>query len=196
VAPRGQAAGAILDTDSGVRPCTHGEPLARGDDSLATLLANQQEAAARAYARRGCRDCAVVESCPRCLFPAPFAAEGDYCAFMRAHAITLPRFRRLVETLVRLGRRGASPPIHIRRWPRRGVHAMHAVGVAFAKREAWLVDVGDRHHLFWLRDTTLHDAELDDIYALVGAALADGTDPPLPDRVIDRAARRLGALVL
>ncbi|HEX9104798.1 MAG TPA: methyltransferase, partial [Polyangia bacterium] len=65
VAPRGQAAGAILDVDGGVRPCTHGEPLARGDDSLATLLAKQQAAAARAYARRGCRECAVVESCPR-----------------------------------------------------------------------------------------------------------------------------------
>ena len=117
VAGRGQAAGAILDSDGGVRPCTHGEPLARGDDSLASLVAEQQAAAARAYARRGCRDCAVVETCPRCLFPAPFADEGHYCAFMREHAATLPRFRRLVETLVRLGRRGLHPPVHIDRGP-------------------------------------------------------------------------------
>lgn len=196
VAPRGQAAGAILDTDGNVRPCTHGEPLARGDDSLATLLANQQAAAARAYARRGCRDCAVVESCPRCLFPAPFADEGSYCAFMRAHATTLPRFRRLVETLVRLGRRGGEPPVRVRRWPRRDVDPRHPIGEAFAAREAWLVELGDSHHLFWLRDTTLHDADLDELAALVGAALADGDQPPLPDRIIDRAARRLAALIL
>ena len=196
VAPRGQAAGAILDTDGNVRPCTHGEPLARGDDSLATLLSQQQAAAARAWARRGCRDCAVVERCPRCLFPAPFPTEGDYCAFMRAHATTLPRFRRLVETLVRLGRRGGEPPVRIRRWPRRDRAPAHAIGEAFAAREAWLVDVGDTHHLFWLRGTTLHDADVDDLAALVGAALADGEQPPLPDRIIDRAARRLAALVL
>ena len=196
VAPRGQAAGAILDSDGGVRPCTHGEPLARGDDSLATLLANQQAAAARAYARRGCRDCAVVESCPRCLYPAPFANESDYCAFMRAHATTLPRFRRLVETLVRLGRRGAAPPLRVRRWPNGSGKPKDAIGRAFAARECWLVDLGDTHHLFWLRGATLHDADLDDLSALVGAALADGVNPPLPDRIIDRHARRLAALIL
>jgi len=196
VAPRGQAAGAILDVDGGVRPCTHGEPLARGDDSLATLLANQQAAAARAYARRGCRDCAIVETCPRCLFAAPFADESAYCAFMRAHATTLPRFRRLVETLVRLGRRGAAPPVRIRRWPRRDVAVTHAIGAAFGEREAWLVDVSDTQQLFWLRDATLYDVELDSISALVGAALADGERPPLPDRVTDRGVRRLAALLL
>ena len=202
VAPRGQAAGAILDSDGGVRPCTHGEPLARGDDSLATLLANQQAAAARAYARRGCRDCAVVASCPRCLHPAPFAAEADYCAFMRAHATTLPRFRRLVETLVRLGRRGGEPPVRVRRWPRRemtragGGSFAGAIGAAFDAREAWLVELADSHHLFWLRDGTLHDADLDSISALVGAAAADGEKPPLPDRVAEPALRRLAALIL
>jgi SAM-dependent methyltransferase len=202
VAPRGQAAGAILDTDGNVRPCTHGEPLARGDDSLATLLANQQAAAARAYARRGCRDCAVVATCPRCLFPAPFAAEADYCEFMRAHAVTLPRFRRLVETLVRLGRRGGEPSVRVRMWPRpdralaQGSSLVHAVAAAWHAAEAWLVELGDSHHLFWLREGTLHDADLDDIPALVGAALADGEKPPLPDRVIDRGARRIAALLL
>lgn len=196
VAPRGQAAGAILDSDGNVRPCTHGEPLGRGDDSLATLLGNQQAAAARAYARRGCRECAIVDSCPRCLFPAPFSDEASYCAFMRAHATTLPRFRRLVETLVRLGRRGGEPPVRVRRWPRRDVAAEHPIGVAFAEREAWLVDVSDTQHLFWLRDATLHDVELDAISALVGAALADGARPPLPDRVTDRGVRRLAALLL
>jgi SAM-dependent methyltransferase len=196
VAPHGQAAGAILDVDGGVRPCTHSEPLGRGDDSLATLLANQQAAAARAYARRGCRDCAIVDTCPRCLFPAPFADESAYCAFMRAHAATLPRFRRLVETLVRLGHRGAEPPVRVRRWPRRDVAVTHPLGAAFGEREAWLIDVGDRQHLFWLRDATLHDVELDGVSALVGAALADGERPPFPDRVTDRGVRRLAALLL
>jgi len=211
-APRGQAAGAILDTDGNVRPCTHGEPLARGDDSLATLLSQQQAAAARAYARRGCRDCAVVATCPRCLFPAPFAdgeppagavevgadqrAANAYCAFMRAHATTLPRFRRLVETLARLGRRGGKPPVRVRRWPRRDVAPLDPIGEAFATREAWLVELGGSHHLFWLRDATLHDAELDDPSALVGAALADGVNPPFPERMIDHAERRLAALIL
>jgi SAM-dependent methyltransferase len=202
VAPRGQAAGAILDTDGNVRPCTHGEPLARGDDSLATLLANQQAAAARAYARRGCRDCAVVATCPRCLYPAPFADEASYCTFMRDHATTLPRFRRLVETLTRLGRRGAEPPVRVRMWPRPdrapalGSALVEAVAAAWQAAEAWLVERGDTHHLFWLRDGTLYDADLEAIAALVGAAAADGERPPLPDRVIDRGARRLAALLL
>ena len=199
VAPRGQAAGAILDVDGGVRPCTHGEPLARGDDSLATLLANQQAAAARAYARRGCRECAIVDTCPRCLFPAPFADERAYCAFMRAHATTLPRFRRLVETLVRLGRRGAEPPVRVRRWPRRGVARLSRTRLgsrpsASARRGS--STVSDTQQLFWLRDATLHDVELDASRRLVGAALADGERPPLPDRVMDRGVRRLAALLL
>ena len=63
-------------------------------------------------------------------------------------------------------------------------------------RDAWLVELGDTHHLFWLRDGTLHDADLDAISALVGAAAADGEPPPLPDRVIERGARRLAALIL
>ncbi|MGZ3425007.1 MAG: methyltransferase [Polyangia bacterium] len=202
VAPRGQAAGAILDTDGNVRPCTHGEPLARGDDSLATLLAHQQAAAARAYARRGCRDCAVVATCPRCLFPAPFAGEAEYCAFMRDHATTLPRFRRLVETLTRLGRRGGEPPLRVRMWPRTertaalGSALVEAVAEAWLAAEAWLIELGDTQHLFWMRDGTLHDTDLESIAALVGAAAADGERPPLPDRVIDRGARRLAALLL
>ncbi len=201
VAPRAQAAGAILDVDGGVRPCTHGEPLARGEDSLATLLANQQAAAASAYARRGCRDCAVVDSCSRCLYPTPFA-EAAYCTFMRAHATTLPRYRRLVETLVRLGRRGGEPPVRVRRWPRRDFaradrgSLADAIGAAFDAREAWLVELGDTQHLFWLRDGTLHDADLDSMSALVGAAAADGEKPPLPDRVAERSLRRLAALIL
>ncbi|MCU1281025.1 MAG: hypothetical protein JWM53_4571, partial [bacterium] len=202
VAPRGQAAGAILDTDGNVRPCTHGEPLARGDDSLATLLANQQAAAARAYASRGCRDCAVVADCPRCLFPAPFADAAAYCAFMRDHATTLPRFRRLAETLARLGRRGAEPPLQVRMWPRpdralaEGSSLVHAIAAAWHAAAAWLVETGDTHHLFWLRDGTLHDADLEPLSALVGAAAADGEKPPLPERVVERAARRLATLIL
>jgi hypothetical protein len=206
VAERGQAAGAILDVDGNVRPCTHGEPLARGDDSLATLLAKQKSAAASAYARRGCAACAVVATCPRCLFPAPFADEASYCAFMRAHATTLPRFRRLVETLVRLRRRGVQPPVRVRRWPHRTADPARprgepsslndAIAAAFDEREAWLVELSDAHQLFWLRDGTLHDTILDPMTALVAAALADGEKAPLPERVVDRVARRLGALIL
>jgi SAM-dependent methyltransferase len=202
VAQRGQAAGAILDTDGNVRPCTHAEPLARGDDSLATLLAHQQAAAARAYARRGCRDCAVVATCPRCLYPAPFADESAYCTFMRDHATTLPRFRRLVETLARLARRGGEPPVRVRMWPRadrapaRGSSLVHAVADAWHASEAWLVELGEAHHLFWLRDATLHDAEIGETSALVGAAAADGDQPPSPERVIDQCARQMAALLL
>lgn len=237
VAPRGQAAGAILDVDGGVRPCTHGAPLATRDDSLAMLLAHQQQAAARAFARRGCRDCAVLERCPRCLFPTPFAdgdpatgsaradadqraagsaradderAERAYCEFMRAHAATaLPAFRRLVATLVRLAAADAAPPVRLRMWPRAdragddrvlspalGSSLVRAVRDGWHASAAWLVEHGDTQQLFWLRDGTLHDAAIEPLAALVGAAIADGERPPLPDRVIDRAARRLAALIL
>jgi radical SAM protein with 4Fe4S-binding SPASM domain len=204
VAPRGQAAGAILDVDGNVRPCLHGAPLGRADDSLATLLAAQQAAAAQAFARRGCRECAALPSCSRCLFPAPFADENAYCDFMRAHVTTLPRVRRLVETLARLGRRGVTAPLRIRRWPRGAVAAAGEsltgkVAEAWNRREVWLVEPpeqSDAHHLFWLRDGALHDASVEPMAALVGAAIADGETPPLPARVIERMARRLAPLLI
>jgi hypothetical protein len=90
----------------------------------------------------------------------------------------------------------------VRIWPRPdralalGSSFVHAVAAAWHAADAWLVEQGDTHHLFWLRDGTLHDVDLDSVPALVGAALADDEQPPLPDRVIDRVARRLGALLL
>ena len=142
---------------------------------LASLVVEQQAAAARAYARRGCRDCSVAATCPRCLFPAPFADEGHYCAFMREHAATPQRFRRLVETLVRLGRRGLHPPVHIDRGPPdRGWG--EAIAGAFAAREAWLVRAGDVQHLFWLQDGALHDALFD------GAADPSAPSTPSPPK--------------
>jgi hypothetical protein len=185
----------------------HGQPLARASDGLAELLAAEEAASAQAWARRGCRDCAALAVCSRCIFPAPFADEQAYCTFMRAHVVTLPRARRLVETLIRLGRRGTTPPVRIRRWPRAtdatraataagGDVLATAVADAWNRHEAWIVDAGDSHHLFWMRETTLHDAEIEPLAAMVGAAIVDGQPPPLPARVIDRTLRRLAALIL
>jgi SAM-dependent methyltransferase len=207
VAPRGQAAGAIVDERGDVRPCVHGQPLARASDGLAELLAAEEAASAQAWARRGCRDCSALAVCSRCIFPAPFADELAYCTFMRAHVDTLPRVRRLVETLTRLGRRGMTPPVRIRRWPRTtdtthaatrpaGDALATAVAEAWNRHQAWIVDAGDTHHLFWMRETTLHDAEIEPLSALVGAAVVEGQPPPLPARVIDRTLRRLAALLL
>ncbi|MDB4966020.1 MAG: methyltransferase small, partial [Myxococcales bacterium] len=181
VAPKGQAAGAIVDAGGEVRPCIHGQPLARATDGLAQLLAAQEAAAAQLWTRRGCSGCAAVEMCSRCLFPAPFADERSYCTFMRAHIATLPRVRRLVETLARLGRRGLSAPVRVRRWPRAMTTPATAVtevarlvADAWNAREAWLVEVDGTHHLFWMRGTTLHDAEIEPMAAMVGAAIVDG----------------------
>lgn len=204
VAPRGQAAGAILDGDGGVRPCLHGEPMARASDTLAELLASQQAAAAQAFARRGCRECAALSACSRCLFPAPFSDENAYCDFVRAHATTLPRLRRLVETLARLGRAGTTPPLRIRRWaagepgtpPFIDPPVLRELATAWRAAEAWLIEPAGAHHLFWMRNGALHDASLDPIAALVGASLADGVPPPLPERIIHRGLRRLAPLLL
>jgi radical SAM protein with 4Fe4S-binding SPASM domain len=202
VAPRGQAAGAIVDVGGDVRPCIHGEPLGRATDSFATLRSEMQVAAARAFARRGCRECSALAVCSRCLFPAPFADESAYCDFVRAHASGLADWRRLVETLTRLHRRGVEPPLRVRRWPRfdrplplQTDELPALVAAAWHRAQAWLVEHADRHHLFWLSDGTLHDVELESLAATVGAALADGDPPPLPARVIERVARRLAALL-
>src|SRR5439155_132127 len=60
VADKGQAAGAIVDVAGEVRPCLHGQPLARATDGLAELLRAQEAAAAQAWARRSCRGCAAL----------------------------------------------------------------------------------------------------------------------------------------
>jgi hypothetical protein len=93
--------------------------------------------------------------------------------------------------------------VRVRRWPRpdraapppRGDALVDDVVAAWHAAEAWLVDADARHHLFWLRDDTLHDVELEPLAALVGAALADGETPPEPAPVVERAARRLAALL-
>jgi SAM-dependent methyltransferase len=203
VAARGQAAGAILDGDGGVRPCSHGQPLARADDSLATLAREQQAAAAQAFARRGCRDCVARDVCSRCLYPVGFADERGYCDFVRAHLATLPRLRRLVATLQRLDGAGLSPPVRIGRWPRRAwqppdavITLAEAIAAAWNQSEVWLISSGNGHRLTWLRDGELWDADVDADAAALGVALADGAAPSLAGDDLDRALRRLGALLV
>ncbi len=60
----------------------------------------------------------------------------------------------------------------------------------------YVLELGGTHHLFWLGAGALYNADLDTLSALVGAAAADGESPPLPERIIDRGARRLAALLL
>jgi SAM-dependent methyltransferase len=203
VAPRGQAAGAILDGDGGVRPCAHGQPLGRAEDSLATLLGKQSAAAAEAAARRGCAECSARDVCSRCLFPAGFADERAYCDFVRVQRNGLPRLRRLVETLARLDRQGVVTPVTIQRWPRRAWSSPPScsslaaeIGSAWNQSECWLVAHAGGHRLSWLRADELWDAALDDETARTGAAVADDLPPPLPADASERALRRLGALLL
>ena len=210
VAPRGQAAGAILDGEGGVRPCAHGEPLARAEDSLAALVDQQRAAAAAAAARRDCAGCSARDVCSRCLFPAGFVDDRAYCDFIRAQRNGLPRLRRLIETLARLDRAGIAAPLTIRRWPRRAWSAPEAAGAladdvasAWNQSECWLVTHAGGHHLSWLRADELWDTAIDDDAAHVGAAVADDAlttrdEAPnaLPRATIDRALRRLAALLL
>jgi hypothetical protein len=217
VAPRGQAAGAILDVAGGVRPCAHGQPLGRAEDSLATLVDAQRAAAKAAAERRGCAGCSARDVCSRCLFPAGFVAEsaaggaspddGAYCDFIRAQRNGLPRLRRLVETLARLDRAGVSAPVTIQRWPRRAWSPPSSagaladeVGSAWNQSECWLVAHAGGHHLSWLRADELWDAALDGDAARIGVAVADATFAPHAAADVseadDRALRRLAALLL
>jgi 2-polyprenyl-3-methyl-5-hydroxy-6-metoxy-1,4-benzoquinol methylase len=100
VAERG-AAGAILDAGGGVRPCTHGDPIARAEHSLAEVSARLAALDAETQARRGCADCPARDACSRCLFPAA-VDEAAYCAFVIARARELPLVERLFETVARL----------------------------------------------------------------------------------------------
>jgi radical SAM protein with 4Fe4S-binding SPASM domain len=94
-------AGAILDVAGNVRPCTHGGPIGRVDDSLASLLEKQRALWADTGARRNCDACSARSYCPRCLFPGPMSEER-YCALMRASEKTLPLLHRLWRLLPRI----------------------------------------------------------------------------------------------
>jgi 2-polyprenyl-3-methyl-5-hydroxy-6-metoxy-1,4-benzoquinol methylase len=94
-------AGAILDLDGNVRPCTHGGPIGRVDDSLASLLAKQRQRWIDTGVRRGCDTCEARTWCPRCLFPGALS-EADYCDLMRASGATLPLLHRLLRLLPRI----------------------------------------------------------------------------------------------
>ena len=95
------AAGAILDLDGNVRPCSQGSVIAHGGDSLATLLQRQRRLWTETGLRRGCDTCVVKASCPRCLFPGPLS-ERHYCAILRAAAPELPLLQRLMAILAAL----------------------------------------------------------------------------------------------
>src|SRR5206468_3542743 len=96
------AAGAILDAQGKVRPCTHGQPIGEFTDTLDQMMNRLRAAAAQAAARRDCPSCSAQNVCSRCLFPHPFD-EATYCDFMRAHVREIPLLRRLYATLGRLG---------------------------------------------------------------------------------------------
>jgi hypothetical protein len=189
----GGAAGAVLDPSGGVRPCAHGQPIARADDSFEQLLRRQRELIAAAEAERGCAECVARDHCSRCLFPGPLA--GRYCDFMRGNATRLPLLHRLIDTLrhlamhpsmgptLRLKRRRTVPLIAARGRPfpvgeDAGDWVQEQLVKGLAERwrecETWLAANADRFVLFWKKDARLYSAPLDPAVAAIGELIADG----------------------
>lgn len=104
------AAGAILESGGTIRPCTHGQPIGRKEDSTAQLIASLGEQAAAMRLRRGCADCPVAAHCSQCLFPFPLS-ESSYCQLMRELPEALPLLPRLNASLPRLAAWASHIPL-------------------------------------------------------------------------------------
>jgi hypothetical protein len=188
------AAGALVDVEGAVRPCTHGGEVARAEHSLAELSARLQALAGEAEARRGCASCAARPVCSQCLFPTPFD-EASYCELIRAHAATIPHLHRLLDGSARLG--GLRAPIRVERWPRPSSSATPAwpeLTRRWNQRALWIVRDGDRISLWGSPALEVIDAQL----AWLGARVGDGADAAEVEATRAAAGvspRRLRALV-
>jgi methylase of polypeptide subunit release factors len=188
------AAGAILDLEGGVRPCTHGQPIVGADASLLALMNRQRELAEEAYERRGCATCSALAVCSRCLFAGPLEEVG-YCEWMRARSERLPLLHRLFDTLRHLDRSGpltATIKIKTRRaaaliaaegrplpvaesaedWV--AEQLVKALRQRWRERETWLVGQERRFSLFWRREGRLFSSSVNDVTAELGELIADG----------------------
>jgi SAM-dependent methyltransferase len=186
------AAGAILDRDGGVRPCTHGQPLGRFDDTLDVLSNRLREASAQTTARRSCETCSAKSVCSRCLFPYPFE-EAEYCDFIRAHADAIPLLRRLGATLQRL-----SPlvlPLRIKLRPKTTLIAafgrpyvpvdvtegpqveerVRRLARLLAHVQPWIISQGgQRLALFWVANSDIRGLNVTPVAAALTELVAEG----------------------
>jgi methylase of polypeptide subunit release factors len=152
VAERGAAA-AILDVDGGVRPCTHGERIARAEDTFATVAARLEALAREARTARGCASCPAEPTCSKCLFPFPLEAPA-YCDFIRMNQAQLPKVRRLFETVRQLD------ALQIPQGPLR-VAQLERMPPTWPMADAWLLERGGRSLLFWREAGRLRRVEVD-----------------------------------
>ncbi len=106
------AAGAILDMGGQVRPCSHGQPVGRLEDTTEQLIGKLAQSAEAARARRGCASCPVEPHCSQCLFPFPLD-ELRYCELMRNFPRVLPLLPRLALTLPRLAAWSQAIPLSV-----------------------------------------------------------------------------------
>lgn len=159
------AAGAILDTAGGIRPCAHGQRIGTVDEPTQVLADRLALRAQEAALRRGCAGCPASALCSRCLFPAPLP-EAEYCDFVRTHAPGLALLPRLVGSLAQLapvlGGPAPSRPLRIKTRPAAPLVAaigrphplprptgelsarIDALRGRWAAAEAWLVSAGGR----------------------------------------------------
>ena len=186
------AAGAILDAQGKVRPCTHGQPLGDFTDTLEQTMNRLRVAAAQAEKRRDCRSCSAEPICSRCLNPYPFD-EATYCDFMRTHAREIPLLRRLYATLLRLGSLALPVRIKLRRaaplvaahgrphiWaddaPSGPEGLVQALAARWQQQQTWIINQGgQRHALFWLAAGDLRGVACDPLTAAIGELIGDGT---------------------
>jgi radical SAM protein with 4Fe4S-binding SPASM domain len=146
----GGAAGALVDLDGKVRPCTHGGAVGTVGDSLTGLERKLKALADEAEARRGCRECEARSVCSRCLFPAVLD-DAAYCALVKSRATELPLLHRLVDIAARLG--GLAAPVRLERWPRAvaagASPAWPSLTERWNQRGYWILSDGARTSLWW-----------------------------------------------
>ncbi len=217
VAPRGGAAGAIVDGAGRVRPCAFGEPIGSFDDDFATLDERYRQARVALEARRGCATCPAEWMCSRCLHPTPFE-ETEYCDFVRDSMRRQPVLMRLFEIGQQLVEQGVTHgPVRIFRSPwgpppvttdeddmgRTGRRELDVLRERWNHEETWSISAGERAFLSFYRAAEFQLVEIDPIAAAVGEKIADGAtatelhqlarDRRWPTTLIERSRRKLAA---
>lgn len=217
VEKHGSAAGAILDADGGVRPCSHGAPVGSFDDSFASLSEKYDAAMAALTERRGCVTCPAEWLCSRCMNTTPFT-EPEYCDFMRTNLRVLPFLHRLLALGQQLGDLGvAHGPMRIFRSPwgmpkpdseevemgQTSRRELDVLRERWNHEETWTIAVGDRAFLSFYRDAEFQCIEVEPVVAIVGEQVADGAtatdlhrvakERQLPASYVERARRKLAS---
>ncbi len=184
------AAGAILDREGNVRPCTNGAPVATWTTTFAELIDTYTSRAAAAAHERGCETCAAKDVCSRCLFPHLFD-DATYCATIRRWADVLPQLDRVITMVgalpqaalpVRIKLRRTVPLLVARGRPMQAEPASPELETAVrnlalrwhATATGISLDGDGRCGLFWWDGQQLHGRGVHPVVAAVGELVADG----------------------